>query len=449
MVVGLGDTGLSVMHWLLRHPVTLRCADSRTEPPALAELLSQYPGLQVHTAAFGDDWFDPLLLEGVDLLVCSPGISLHIALLQEASARGISIVGDVELFARACPPQAKVIGITGSNGKSTVTTLVGELCRAQGLRTVVAGNIGLPVLDALQANPDAEVFVLELSSFQLETTYSLRLDVATVLNISEDHLDRYRDMSAYQAAKARIFAHCSMQVLNLDDPASIAMAQSSQPLRTFSLTDTSADFALTEDAHGGHLMAMGQPLIATQKLKLTGRHQHANVLAAIALAHSIGVTCERMMAPLQQFAGLPHRVQWVGELLGIAFYDDSKATNVGASCAALSGLGRKVVLIAGGDGKGQNFAPLSPAAAQHARAIVLIGRDAAEIAEALHGLSLPVVYCDHLPLAVTEAFALAQPGDAVLLSPACASFDMFRNYIHRAEVFVSAVNQLISERVST
>ncbi|MFL9709287.1 UDP-N-acetylmuramoyl-L-alanine--D-glutamate ligase [Methylobacillus sp. Pita1] len=437
LVLGLGDTGLSALRWLARQGARLSVADSRELPPGLDAVKQEFPGIAVHLGPFAEDAF-----QGAELIVASPGVPLAEPQIQAAIKRGVQVVGDVELFAQAKPAHAKVIAITGANGKSTVTTLVGEICKAAGLRTVVAGNIGLPVLDAI--DEAADVYVLELSSFQLETTHSLAADAATVLNISEDHMDRYADMQAYADTKARIFAHAGLQVLNADDAWSREMALGGIAQRMFGLgaPGSEQEFGLLHDA-GEAWLARGQrKLMPVSDLKITGLHNAANALAALALCTVLDIDETVALRALRDFKGLPHRVQWVADIDGVSFYDDSKGTNVGATVAALNGLSRKLVLIAGGDGKGQDFAPLQTPVAGHARAVVLIGRDAGLIADALQNTGVPLEHVASLEEAVVKAFDLAGIGDAVLLSPACASLDMFRNYVHRAEIFVKAVNGL-------
>ncbi len=437
LVLGLGNTGLSALRWLARQGARLSVADTRATPPGLEAIKQEFPALAIHLGAFTAAAF-----EHAELIVVSPGIPVAEPEIQAAIMRGVPVVGDVELFAQAKSANAKVIAITGANGKSTVTTLVGEICKAAGFKTVVAGNIGLPVLDAM--DEAAEVYVLELSSFQLETTYSLQADAATVLNISEDHMDRYEGMQAYANAKARIFAHASLQVLNADDAWSREMAIDGIAKLTFGLglPVSDMDFGLLHEA-GDVWLAQGQRrLMPVAQLKIAGLHNAANALAALALCSALHIDETVVLQALRDFTGLPHRVQWVADVDGISFYDDSKGTNVGATCAALNGLSNKVVLIAGGDGKGQDFSPLQAPVAQHARAVVLIGRDAGLIATALQETGVQLEPAASLESAVVQAFKLAEPGDAVLLSPACASLDMFRNYVHRAEVFVQAVHGL-------
>jgi UDP-N-acetylmuramoylalanine--D-glutamate ligase len=379
------------------------------------------------------------------LVVVSPGVPLSEPEIQAAIGRGISVVGDVELFAQYRPKSAKVIAITGANGKTTVTSLVGEICKTAGLKTIVAGNIGLPVLDTLSMDaPD--VYVLELSSFQLETTTNLKIDAATMLNLSEDHMDRYESLQTYAIAKAHIFYHASLQVLNRDDAWSMMMARPKLTQVTFGLSDE-GDFGLKQVDGETWLSEGEKELINLQNMKIVGLHNASNALAAVALCRAIGVDYAHIIQTLYNFKGLPHRVEWVANIDDVDYYDDSKGTNVGATCAAIAGmfkngLPQKTVLIAGGDGKGQDFSPLAEAVTGNARAVVLIGRDASLIESALLKTNVPLYQALDLPEAVNIAKKLAQTGDAILLSPACASFDMFKNYVHRAEVFVAAVNAL-------
>ncbi len=435
LVLGLGDTGLSVVRWLARRGAAVRVADTRSVPPNLARLQEMLPDVAVSVGPFRSEDFD-----WAERIVTSPGVAVAEPLIQQAMLRGVPVEGDVELFAQAVPASAKVIAITGSNGKSTVTSMVGAMCAGAGKKTIMAGNIGLPVLDALEDHPEAEVFVLELSSFQLETTVSLNASSAAMLNISEDHLDRYADLKAYGAAKARIFSGEGIQVLNRDDALSLNMALPWRTVLTFGL---SAPLMLNEFGIKDGWMWEGESrLMEVAKLPLAGLHNVANALAAFALCRAVGLPIAPLAEALRQFHGLPHRVEWVATVNGIEFYDDSKGTNVGATEAALNGMNKKVVLIAGGDGKGQDFTPLKAAVAQHARAVVQIGRDGEIIATAIADSGVPILRAESMPDAVQAAFAAAQPGDAVLLSPACASFDMFNNYAHRAQVFIDAVRAL-------
>lgn len=450
VVLGLGDTGLSMTRWLTRHGAQVRVADSRAQPPHAGVLARELPQVRLVAHAFGAETF-----QDVDCIAISPGIDRREAPIARAATRGVPLVGDVELFAQAlrtgAARDAQVLAVTGSNGKSTVTAMAGEICRTAGRNTRVAGNIGTPVLDALAEAEGAavapDVFVIELSSFQLESTTHLAPDAATMLNLTGDHLDRYDGMKDYAAAKSRVFAGSGVQVLNRDDPWSINMARTGRTILTFGLTaprmesewGLSAEHGEPELVHGQH------PLMALAELPLTGLHNAANALAAHALTHAIGVPDQAVADALRRFEGLPHRVQRVAEFAGVIFYNDSKGTNVGATVAALSGMGRPVVLIAGGDGKGQDFAPLAPAVGRHTRAVVLIGRDAPRLEAVLEGTGVPIERARDLEQAVAAARRIARPGDAVLLSPACASYDMFRDYRHRGETFMTAVRALARE----
>lgn len=452
LVVGLGDTGASCVRWLLEHDATVRATDSRDEPPHAQHLREAFP--EVVLALGGFRLAD---IEWADLVVVSPGVALATPELQHAIAAGKDVVGDVELFARAIRgSSAKVIAISGANGKSTVTSMVGHLCAAVGLDAVVAGNIGLPVLEALDnretLDREPDVWVLELSSFQLETTSSLLPDAATVLNISQDHMDRYANLDDYAAAKARIFAGNGVQVLNRDDAMVMAMALPNRNRISFGIDPQAAEnavppgFGLTRRKDRLWLAEGEEALLPVDKLPIAGLHNAANALAALALCRAIGLTYDGLVPALKTFEGLPHRVQRVGELAGRTFYDDSKGTNVGATAAALTGFTVPVVLIAGGDGKGQDFSPLRDAVV-NTRAVVLIGRDGPLLAAAI-GDACPVHRAETMEQAVQLAYELSKPGDAVLLSPACASWDMFRNYAHRAEVFIAAVHELGDADVS-
>jgi UDP-N-acetylmuramoylalanine--D-glutamate ligase len=440
LVLGLGDSGLSSLRWLARQGARLRAADTRAAPPGLGEVQERYPEV-----GFAAGPFDEALLEGVDAVVASPGIALREPLLRAAAGRGIEVVGDVEIFARevaGVAPGARVLGITGTNGKSTVTALAGAMGERAGWRTVVAGNIGLPVLDALAAPGarEAELFVIELSSYQLETTSSLALDAAAMLNLTQDHMDRYDSMADYARAKERIFMHAKRRVVNRDDAASRRMADGRS--LSFGLGVPRGDREWGMDAAQRALRHGDYDLLPLDRMAMKGLHNAANGLAAHALLTAVGARPEALVQALAEYKGLPHRVELVAEANGVRFYDDSKGTNVGATVAALEGFDAPVVLIAGGDGKGQDFAPLAPAVKKRARAVVLIGRDAPAISAAIVATGVPVENAGTMEAAVTRAAALARPGDAVLLSPACASFDMFRNYGHRGDVFAAAARAL-------
>jgi UDP-N-acetylmuramoylalanine--D-glutamate ligase len=450
LVLGLGASGLSMARWLTARGASVRVADSRDTPPFAAQLRTELPAVELQTGAFRAESF-----ADIDLIAISPGVPLAEPLVHAAMERGAEVVGDIELFARIRNefPGNRVIAITGSNGKSTVTEMVGAMVRAAKIRTLVAGNIGLPILDAVsevaagsRRRPD--VFVLELSSFQLESTRSLNPDAAVVLNLSEDHLDRYSGMRDYADAKARIFLGEGIQVVNRQDDWARSMAGPGRKVLTFGLDEpwNEGNWGL-RDIGGELWLAEGRAnLMRVAELKVAGLHNAANALAALALCRAIRLPYEPLLDALFKFEGLPHRVQKVAEVRGVAFYDDSKGTNVGATVAALMGMSSRVVLIAGGEGKGQDFAPLRKAVEKKAKSVVLIGRDRDRIAAALEGSGVAIVNAASMRDAVQAGFSLAQPGDAVMLSPACASFDMFRNYEHRAEVFIEEVRALEAVR---
>ena len=440
VVLGLGVTGLSAARWAVRHGATVRVADTRANPPQVEQLAAELPQAPIIRGPFGDATF-----AGADLIIISPGIAKSHPAIAAAVARGAELVGDVELFARALPPGQKVLAITGSNGKTTVATLTGELARAAGLAVEVVGNIGVPVLDALSAHeqgtPWPDVLVIELSSFQLETTTRLKSVAAAVLNVSENHLDRYSGMAAYAAAKARIFAGAGEQILNRDDARSMAMRLPGSVVQTFGagVPESEHEWGLVVHNATTWLARGGALLIATNELALVGRHNAQNALAALALTSLVTRIDARVLAALAAFRGLPHRMERIAEIGGVLFVNDSKATTVAATRAALDGLDRAAVLIAGGEGKGQDFSSLRPAVAAHCRAVVLLGRDAPALAAALAGLEAPVEIAPALEPAIARAIAQARAGDAVLLSPACASLDMFRDYAERGERFRTAV----------
>jgi len=445
LVLGLGETGLSLARYLHAQGAKLCVADSRMEPPGIATLRSELPQAEVHCGPFGEE-----LLDGIDRIAISPGVPVAEPLVQKAIKRGIPVEGDIELLAQQLASNdyrrnTRVIAITGANGKTTVTSMVGAMCAAAGLDTQVAGNISPAVLDALRARKQQpQVWVLELSSFQLETTYTLAADAAAVLNVTEDHLDRYAgSMESYAAAKARIFQGKGVQVLNREDARSAAMELPSRRQASFGLNPpvSDNDWGITKEGAITWLMQGTQKIMRADELQVSGLHNVANALAALALCRALNIPLAPLVQALRNFKGLPHRVEKVAEVNGVTYYDDSKGTNVGATEAALKGLGKPAVVILGGDGKGQDFSPLKDAIARHARAVVLIGRDAPIIEKAIAGCGKPVLKAHDMDDAVRISAANAQRGDAVLMSPACASFDMYRNYLHRAEVFIAAVKK--------
>lgn len=432
LVVGLGKSGVSAVRWLVAHGVRVRATDSREAPPGLAAVAALLSPTDLFLGRFAED-----ALDGVNQVVLSPGLPRTLPLLALAEARGVPVVGDIELFAlQANAAGVPVVGITGTNGKSTVTTLVGEMAREAGIDAGVGGNLGEPALDLLRAG--RQLYVVELSSYQLESCPSLRCAAAAVLNVSPDHLDRYGTMAAYAAAKARIFVAAKVAVVNADDTAVSAMLTEHRV--TFSL-QSSGDYYVGGHAGAEWLYAGGEAVLPVAALRIPGLHNAANALAALALADGVGLPRSASLAVLRQFTGLPHRAQWVGERRGVVYIDDSKGTNIGATLAAVAGLRGPLVVIAGGDGKGQNFAPLAAAFRGKVRKTIVIGRDGPAVAAALNGVCA-VQSCVTLPEAVDAAALAAEPGDTVLLSPACASLDMFQDYAHRGRVFAAAVGEL-------
>lgn len=488
LVLGAGESGLAMVRHLAGARASLRVADTRENPPGASAIAEAAPQAEL---AWGP--FSAALFEGVDAVAVSPGVPVSGPLADpaviEAKSRTIGegpdasklpFIGDIELFALALEGEKaasgyapKVLAITGTNGKTTVTALTTYLANRAGKRATAAGNISPAALDAWHAAKAAgtlpDIWVLELSSYQLETTSSLHPDAAVMLNLSEDHLDRHGSIEAYAAAKARIFAGGGLQILNRDDPASLAMRRPFVPkgkkdappvVVTFGSSEPQAEheWGLTKEARPGGLTWLAEGtedgakrLMPVEVLKIKGLHNALNALAALALNRSIGVPLAPMLKGLTDYAGEAHRVQPVAEVAGVTYIDDSKGTNVGATLAALNGLGqelrdgRKLVLIAGGDGKGQNFEPLALPVAVYCRAVMLIGRDAPALEQALDEAGVSMSRCEDLPQAVRAAARAAKAGDIVLLSPACASLDMFRNYAHRAQVFAEAVRELSRE----
>ncbi|MGN6315761.1 UDP-N-acetylmuramoyl-L-alanine--D-glutamate ligase [Trinickia sp.] len=491
LVLGLGESGLAMARWCARQGCRLRVADTREAPPNL-------PAVAAHgiDAEFVGGAFSPALLDGgIELVALSPGLSPLaqdlVPLLASAQERGIPVWGEVEFFAQALAHLGesgyapKVIAITGTNGKTTTTSMTGQLCERAGKKVAVAGNISPTMLDRLMDAIDAtalpDIWVLELSSFQLETARTFAPDAATVLNITQDHLDWHGGLDAYAAAKGRIFGPGTVRVLNRDDARTMALApkadvpgEAPPAYVTFGMNEPTrlGDYGLARENGINWLVQARERepsdettsprrrrqeaaapvdlaltrLMPADALRIRGLHNASNALAAFALARAIGLPAAPLLHGLRDYRGEPHRVELIASIDGIDYVDDSKGTNVGATVAALDGLAQRVVLIAGGDGKGQDFSPLARPAGRWCRAVMLIGRDAPLIREALAETGVPLVDHPTLEAATRAASALAQPGDAVLLSPACASLDMFDNYAHRAAVFRSAVEDIAAEK---
>ena len=436
LVVGLGESGLSVARHLAARGESVLVLDSRECPPGLARLERELPQVRVRLGAF-----DAALLAAAPRVILSPGVPLSEPAVQAALAAGVEVIGDVELFAREVP--APVAAVTGSNGKSTVTALLGDIARAGGLRTEVGGNLGPPALDLLQGEA-ADLYVLELSSFQLETTWSLAPAVAAVLNVSPDHLDRYADLASYVAAKASILSGAEVAVLNLDDPLVARLESDATRVVGFSVLGNPRARAGLVAGDGGPWLALGgEPVAPAASMPLAGRHNLANALAAMAMAEVLGVAREAMVRGIVAFRALAHRCVRVAERAGVSWIDDSKGTNVGATVAAIEGIarGRNLVLIAGGVGKGQDFSALAGPIANHVHTLVLLGRDAAHI-DAVVPDGVARVQAASMHEAVRLAAQFARAGDCVLLSPACASFDMFDGYAARGDAYAAAVSAL-------
>jgi len=434
VVVGLGRTGFACLRYLHGLGLTVAAVDTRSDPPMATRARLELPDVPVRTGELDEAW-----LRRARQLVVSPGVSIHEPVIERVRESGAEVIGDVELFARAS--EAPVIAVTGSNGKSTVTRLVEHMGRETGVDVIAAGNIGTPVLELLDG-PGHACYAMELSSFQLETTESLRPAAAVVLNVSHDHMDRYAGFEDYVDAKQRVYRGAAAAVFNRDDPQT-RPRQAPATVYTFGLDRPGGerDFGIIEADGDTWLAVDDQRLLPTTALRLDGRHNWANVLAALALGRAAGWDVAACAAAAAGFQGLPHRMELVAVRDGVRWINDSKATNVGATIAALAGASAPVVLIAGGDGKGADFRPLRDPVREHARAVILIGRDAPRIEAAISG-AVPTLEATDLRAAVNEAAGMAQPGDTVLLAPACASFDMFRDYEHRGETFRAAVEAL-------
>lgn len=443
LVVGLGKTGLSIARHLVKQGDSFVVFDTREAPEGAQQFRSEFPHIPLFLGQY-----PRTLLQEVHTILTSPGVAQEIPLFQEARLSNIPILGDIECFARVV--SAPVIAITGTNGKSTVTSLVGEMAKASGKKVAVAGNIGTPVLELLDEDESYDLWVLELSSFQLALTESLTPLAATVLNLSPDHLDRHHSMMAYWEAKQRIYLNAKLCFFNRDDEQTFpdsSVLSAEQFVRSYGLKrpESELDWGLCEDAQGANYIAQGtQMIFPVEALKIKGRHNWLNAIAACALADAAGLSREAIVEVLGTFSGLSHRCQWVRELDGVTWIDDSKGTNIGATISAIVGIGGtmqgKIVLIAGGQGKGADFRLLHEVVEAHVRSMILIGQDAELLATALP--DIPQHRAPSLEDAVQLARQEAQPGDVVLLSPACASLDMFRDYHHRGQVFSSAVEAL-------
>ncbi len=437
LVVGLGETGLSVARYLSKQGVPVAVVDSRSEPPALERSRAELPA---DVALFLGD-FSAEAFDRAQQVVISPGVSMQEPAIAAALARGVPVIGDIELFAQVA--RAPVIAVTGSNGKSTVVTLLGAMARRAGLDVRVGGNIGTPALDLI-TEQEPDLYVLELSSFQLETVSSLRPQAAAVLNVSADHMDRYTDLQAYALTKQSIFRQAAVQVFNLDDELVTTLVDRARPHTGFTRGVPDDDNYGLMNVEGQAWLARGSnQIMPASAISMAGQHNLTNALAALAMGEAAGIPLASMVAALTEFRGLPHRMQYVGTGHGVRWFNDSKGTNVGATLAAIAGIEGQLVLIAGGDGKGADFTPLAAVLQDKGRAAVLIGKDAGLLESLLQG-AVPVRRARDMPEAVRLAAGLAQAGDSVLLSPACASTDMFRNFEQRGEVYMQAVREYLS-----
>lgn len=443
VIIGLGKTGWSCAQHLARLNIPFAITDSRIDPPELASLQKTMPHVQLSLGQFDL----PLMLQAKEIIV-SQGVALSEPTLVAAREKGIPIIGDIELFARAV--QGKVVAITGSNGKSTVTSLVGEMVRQANVSVHVGGNIGIPALDLL-AREQVDCYVLEVSNFQLEVTYSLESTVATILNITPDHLDHYESFDDYVAAKHRVYRHCHCAIINRDDPLTHLDPARVENIISFGKDEPASGHFGLRNREGHWYLAFGDELLMpVDQLRIQGQHNWLNALAALAIGYSLNLPLDAMLIALQIFPGLPHRCAFVASEQEITWYNDSKGTNVGATVAAIEGLcasnNNKIVLLAGGLGKGADFSVLAPVVEKYVRAVILFGQDAPLIAAALNTTSVEIVRVNDVTAAVAAANVKAHRGDRVLLSPACASWDMFRNYEHRGEVFSAAVKELLYGR---
>ncbi len=432
VVVGLGLTGLSVAKFLRNLGLQFAMVDSRKNPPFNDELLAEMPDVAVFT-----DGFDPAVFEVATHLIVSPGVSMQEPIIQETIARGAHSLSDIDLF--ACAVNKPVVAITGSNGKSTVTTLLGDMTKAAGKKVAVGGNLGVPALDLL--NDEIEIYILELSSFQLERTSQLNAVAATVLNISADHMDRYANLDVYIEQKQKVYAGNGVMLVNLDCSYASSIKPTTRDILTFGFNEN-ADYSVIETAKGRSLAFHGRAILPVDKLLISGKHNQANALAALALGTVIGLPETAMCAALCSFKGLKHRMQFVANINEVCWVNDSKATNVGACVAALQGFkDSSVILIAGGDAKAADMSDLVPVLQAKVKALLLIGKDSQLIQHAVNDC-IPVLDVGTLKKAVKKAYTIAQAGDTVLLSPACASLDQFANYKERGAQFVAEVKAL-------
>jgi|JYMV01.1.fsa_nt_gi UDP-N-acetylmuramoylalanine--D-glutamate ligase len=431
LIVGLGVTGVSVARFLKNIGVNFSLIDSRMQPLNFSQIKEIFTDYDIYTGGFPDSKFI-----GVTHLFVSPGVSLREPCIAQCLARGAKLLSDIDLFAYCT--DAPVIAITGSNGKSTVTTMVEVMAQSAGKKVAAGGNLGVPALDLLA--DEIELYILELSSFQLERMTALKPQVAVVLNVTSDHMDRYSDIEAYAKVKSKIYDHARTCVVNIDDRRVLAMVASEQKQLTFSVAKM-ADFSVREESHTQWLVYGNKAVIARSKILLVGEHNTSNALAAMALATTVGLPIESIVSGLMHYQGLPHRLQIVSTAHEVIWVNDSKATNPSSCIAALMAFDEKVILIAGGDCKGADLTELAAIIKQHVRVVILFGRDAELIEDALQS-TVPIYNSETLEGAVLVAKELAIAGETVLLSPACASFDQFKDYQERGNIFAQTVRRI-------
>ena len=435
LIVGLGKTGLSCARYLASKGYPVAVTDSRVNPPGLEVLSEEYPDIAIFSGGFERAAFST-----AKQIIVSPGVSLDEPLIAAAIQEGKNVIGDVELFAQNV--EAPVVAITGSNGKSTVTTLLGEMVEAAGYAVKVGGNLGTPVLDMLLDREKADFFIVELSSFQLETTHSLNSVASVVLNISADHMDRYRDLQHYINVKRRVTQGSGVVVVNKDDGYTSELNEGDRNIISFGLSEPKDNEYGLRHISGELWLARGDKnIVKAGALKLHGMHNLSNVLAAFALSEAIGLDLDVVLPSVIDFPGLPHRMRWVANINGVSWYNDSKATNIGAAIAAIDSLVEDVILIAGGEGKAADFSQMRDVVNKKVKAMVLIGRDAKLIADALQGTT-DIKFADDMEDAVRQAHETAKQGDVVLLAPACASFDMYSGYEQRGIDFMTKIKVL-------
>ena len=440
LLIGLGDTGQSVLHFLTNQNCFIKAIDTRTNVEGLSEIKTKFKDVEFITGQM----FHESIIKDIELIVISPGVSLKESYVVAALDKGIPVIGDIEIFAQIKEKNSKVIGITGSNGKTTVTSLVGELLEASGITTIVAGNIGIPILNTLDETAP-EVYVLELSSYQLESTYSLDLETATILNISEDHMDRYSSIDEYAKAKYRIFNHAKKCILNRDDDYLKPLIK--YDTITFGNHVDEKNYGIKKNGSQYFIAKGNVEIIAVEEIRLKGIHNIQNVMAALALCEPFNVSNNAIKKVLAEFEAPPHRMGYVDSFSGIDFYNDSKGTNVGATIAAIKSMTKPILLVAGGDGKNQNFSPLMHVTKDKIKHVALIGADAEIMQKAFSAAAIPNHIEKSLEDAIHKSFELANKGDVVLLSPACASTDMFKNYVERGNLFKACVKKLKESHV--